>query len=265
MSAYGYESFVASKSSSSPLDAMSVIDVQALEDVSILEPEAVPADVDQSQIVPSQVPVQVLSVIDIISLARSEVEDISNPYRDAMVSSCMADEGGFAPMVLSSIAPTVVPTAVSTMLSDSHVRVPDGWNQRDVYESYGSDGWEADSNVGGDLSCKDDVHALYKGGDQVDHFWISLADDDFRHRRRGRGDQGTILVDYLDRRVSPVHQIDLVDQFDEFMEEDSVAYVIEFCDVGRSCREDDVLLREFEVDVQALQTELSHFCCRSCR
>jgi hypothetical protein len=173
----------------------------------------------------------------------------------------MADEGVSVSMVLPSIVPTVVPMtvqAVSSMLSDSRVRIPDGWKQLDVYESCGSDGWEADSNVGGGLSCKDGVHALYTGGDQVDHFWVALGDDDFRHRRRGRGDQGTILMDYLDRRVSPVHQIDLVDQFDEFMEEDSVAYAIEFGDVGRSCHENDVLLREFEVDVQSLQAELSH-------
>jgi hypothetical protein len=58
------------------------------------------------------------SVSDGISSARSEVKDISNPYSDAMVSTYMTDEGGFAHMVLSSIVPTVVPTNSGSSLFD---------------------------------------------------------------------------------------------------------------------------------------------------
>ena len=173
-----------------------------------------------------------------MSSAQEEVEDISNLHGDSQHSVSMADEGVYVPIVVPSIVPPAVPTAVqvlSLMGRDSHVRTQVRWKQLSV-DCYGIDGEDADRKVGGDLGCKHGSHALCQGGDQDDHSWVALADDDFRHRRRGRGDD----------------TIDFADQLDEFLEDDSVACAIEDGDGDgdSGSREDNALQQDFERDVQ---------------
>jgi hypothetical protein len=69
-----------------------------------------------------------------------------------------------------------------------------------------------------------------------------LADDDFRHRRRGRGDDN----------------IDFADQWDEFLEDDSVACTIGDGDGDSGSREDDALQQYFERDIQTPLAEFGH-------
>ena len=181
-----------------------------------------------------------------------EVEDSSDLHGDAQLSVYMADEGVTTPIVVPSIVPTAAPTAVpvfSTMIRDSHGRTQVRWKKVSV-DCYEMDEEDADRKIGGDVGCKHGSHALCQGGDQGDHSWFAVGDDDFRHRRRGRGDDDTSFVD----QVLPLVRID---QLDEFLEEDSSACRID-CDGDFGSRKDDAVQQDIEHDVQIRLAESGH-------
>ena len=155
------------------------------------------------------------------SSVQIEVEDISN--LDGLVQrTCPAVEQCVpVPIIMSCVAPTVVPTGVAvlaTMMSGTYTSTQEGWKHVDMLGSDGSDKDDVCSMVCYEVGS----HAV--GGDGM----VSSDDDDYRHRRRGCGDEYVGCRGCLDRSRDRMHPFVIADRDDECLggSGDSVLLVV---------------------------------------